>query len=167
MDSTHKIKIIYAKKHLIPSFRKGLDQVAKERIYLELIEAPLLKDVIKFQYGLIKQKAPVFYAVLKDRVIGWCDIAPSKNPRLSHRGSLGMGILREFRGNGIGSKLMAAALKKAKTFGFEKVELQVYTRNKNAIKLYQKFGFKKEGVIQHYRKLNGQYFDAILMAKFL
>ena len=78
-----------------------------------------------------------------------------------------MGLLPEYRGQGLGSKLLASVLEHAKKFGLEKVELHVYTSNISAIALYKKFGFEEEGLIKKYRKLDGKYFDSLAMGKFL
>lgn len=78
-----------------------------------------------------------------------------------------MGLLLDYRGKGLGSKLLTAVLTHAKKFGLEKIELSVYTTNHAAIALYKKHGFQQEGLTKNYRKLDGRYFDAIEMAKFL
>lgn len=117
--------------------------------------------------SLISQNGPVFYATDGEKVVGWCDVFPEENPRHSHRGSLGMGVLQNYRGQKIGTRLLDAVLKKAKGFGLEKIELNVYSSNKIAIELYKKFAFTEEGLIRRYRMLEGQSFDAVVMAKFL
>ena len=147
------------------SFHSALNSVAKERNYIEMIEAPPLADVSQYQRGLILKKGPVYYAVEGERVVGWCDIFPKDNPRLSHRGSLGMGIISGFRKMGIGTRLMQATLDHAKKFGLAKVELSVYSSNTDAIALYKKMGFVQEGVVRDYRRLDGVSYDAISMAK--
>jgi ribosomal protein S18 acetylase RimI-like enzyme len=63
--------------------------------------------------------------------------------------------------------LLREALQHAKKNGIEKVELGLYSTNASAVNLYKKFGFQQEGLIKNYRKLEGVYFDCILMAKFL
>lgn len=78
-----------------------------------------------------------------------------------------MGLLPEYRGQRLGSKLLSAVLDHSKNFGLEKVELNVYTSNTSAIALYKKFSFEQEGLIRKYRKLDGQYFDCLAMGKFL
>ena len=78
-----------------------------------------------------------------------------------------MGLVPEFRGRGLGSKLLTKVLNHAKRFGLEKVELNVYTSNISAVALYKKFGFEQEGLIKKYRKLDGKYFDCLAMGKFL
>lgn len=162
-----KFEIIYPEEKYFKSFHEALSLVAAERVYIEMIEAPPLEKVIGFQKELIAKNGPVYYAICDNRVVGWCDIFPMGNPRLSHRGGLGMGLLSEFRGQGLGSKLLTFVLAHAKKFGLEKVELQVYTSNTVAMALYKKFGFEQEGLIKKYRKLDGQYFDCLSMAKFL
>lgn len=161
------VEILYPSEIYFQSFHYALGVVAKELIYIEMIEAPPLEKVSTFQADLIAKNGPVYYAINSQKVVGWCDIFPEKNPRQCHRGSLGMGLLPEFRGQGLGSKLLDAVIKHAKNFGLEKVELNVYTTNLPAIALYRKFGFKEEGLIKNYRKLDGQYFDCLAMAKFL
>lgn len=162
-----KIEIIYPSEKYFKSFHEALSAVAKERVYIEMIEAPSLEKVSSYQSELISKNGPVFYAINQEHVVGWCDIFPEENPRLSHRGSLGMAIIPEFRGKGLGSELLGRALDHAKKFGLEKVELNVYTTNLSAIALYKKFGFQQEGLIRSYRKLDGQYYDCFVMGKFL
>ncbi|MBK7960643.1 MAG: GNAT family N-acetyltransferase [Bdellovibrionales bacterium] len=162
-----KTEIIYPTGKYFKSFHEALSTVAKERVYIEMIEAPPLDKVSSFQSQLIEKNGPVYYALNGDRVVGWCDVFPEENPRQSHRGGLGMGLIPEFRGQGLGSKLLSSVLDHAKRFGLEKVELNVYTSNISAVALYKKFGFEQEGLIKKYRKLDGQYFDCIAMGKFL
>ncbi len=161
------VEIIYPTEKYLKSFHQALDQVAKEQIYIEMIEAKSFEEVAVFQTKLISNNWPVYYAIKNREVIGWVDISLSSNPRLNHRGHLGMGIVKEFRGQGIGSQLLLQSLKHAKEIGLEKVELSVYISNTAAIKLYKKFGFNEIGVIKNYRKLNDKYFDCIEMEKFL
>lgn len=161
------IQIIYGNEKYFRSFHEALTAVAKERIYIEMIEPPPLEKVAGFQGDLIAKNGATYYALDGERVVGWCDVFPEENPRLSHRGGLGMGLLPEFRGKGLGSKLLEAVLAHAKKSGLEKVELNVYTSNAGAVALYKKFGFEQEGLIRRYRKLDGQYYDCLAMGKFL
>lgn len=135
-------QIIYADKKYFESFHRTLSAVARERVYIEMIEAPPLEKVSTFQQDLISKNGPVYYAVVDDQVVGWCDAFPENNPRQNHRAFLGMGLLPKYRGMGLGSKLLTAVLDHAKKFGLEKVELNVYTSNLPAVALYKKFGFE-------------------------
>lgn len=163
----HKTKIEYATESFFNSFFKTLDSVANEKIYIEMVSAPEFKKVCEFQRKLIANNWPVFYAIECETVVGWVDITPSPNPRLSHRGFLGMGILLSHRGQGLGTQLLQSAIGHAKKIGLEKVELSVYSDNLAAINLYTKIGFQKMGYVRNYRKLEGKYFDCIEMELFL
>ena len=161
------VQITYPSARYFPSFHGALGAVAREQEYIEMIEPPPLDKVSQFQADLIAKNGPVYYAVDGERVVGWCDVFPFKNPRLAHRGGLGMGLLPDYRGKGLGSQLLKAVLAHAARSGLEKVELNVYTTNLPAIALYEKFGFEREGLIRKYRKLGERYFDCIAMGKFL
>jgi RimJ/RimL family protein N-acetyltransferase len=161
------VEIVYPSEKYFSSFHEALSKVASERVYIEMIEAPSLDKVSAFQKDLIGKNGPVYYAIDNDRVVGWCDVFPFNNPRQSHRGGLGMGLIPEYRGQGLGSKLLSSVIEHSKRFGLEKIELNVYTTNTSAIALYKKFGFEQEGLIKKYRKLDGQYFDCLAMGKFL
>lgn len=161
------MEIIYPTDQHLKSFHEALDAVAREQIYIEMIEAKPFDELATFQRKLITNNWPVYYAVEDGKVVGWIDISVAANPRLAHRGFLGMGLIKDYRGRGLGTQLITRALKHAKEIGLEKVELSVYTENTAAIKLYKKMGFTEIGVVKHYRKLNGRYFDCVEMELFL
>ena len=68
------------------------------------------------------------------------------------------------RRRGIGWALLEQAAEWARTAGVRKLELHVFPYNEPAIRLYERFGFVREGVRRgHYRR-GREYVDAILMA---
>jgi RimJ/RimL family protein N-acetyltransferase len=76
----------------------------------------------------------------------------------------GMMIASARRGEGIGSALLTAAIEWARDSGAHKIALQVWPDNDAAIGLYRKFGFEEEGRLRrHYRRRNGELWDAIAM----
>lgn len=158
------IQIEYGNEKYFKSFYATLTKVASERVFLEMLQPPPFEDVVSYQQGLINRNGPVFYAIANNQVVGWADVFPEDSPRMCHRGSLGMGVLKDYRGQGVGTKLLTATIEKSKQMGLEKIELNVYSNNLNAIKLYKKLGFTEEGMIKNYRKLDGKYFDSIIMA---
>jgi len=161
------IRIIYAEEKYLSSFHQALDRVAREQIYVEMITAPAWEKTFDFFKKQTEGNFPVYYAIHDEKVVGWADISPSENPRLAHRGFLGMGLIDGYRGQGLGSQLLEACIQHAKKIEIEKIELSVYSNNSAAIALYKKFGFQEMGFIKHYRKLNEQYFDCVQMEKFL
>jgi ribosomal protein S18 acetylase RimI-like enzyme len=78
-------------------------------------------------------------------------------------GSVGMGVVAEWRGRGIGFRLLDAALDAAFRQGFARVELEVRGDNTRAIALYDKSGFVRERLLRDSFFIDGKYFDAIAM----
>lgn len=77
---------------------------------------------------------------------------------------LGMLVSEGWRGRGVGSALLRAGIEWARGAGAHKVALQVWPHNAAALALYEKFGFQREGLLRgHYRRHNGELWDAIVM----
>ena len=104
-----------------------------------------------------------FVAEDDGRIVGWCDIVRSPVAVSTHRGTLGMGMLPEVRGRGLGLRLIDAALAAARRAGLEQVTLHVFGRNARAIALYRKAGFREVGRHIRGKKLDGQYDDNVIM----
>jgi ribosomal protein S18 acetylase RimI-like enzyme len=83
-------------------------------------------------------------------------------------GEIGMLVAREWRGRGVGSALVAAAIESARERGLHKLSLSVFPHNTAAIALYRKFGFVEEGRrAKHFRRASGELWDAIEMGLLL
>ena len=81
---------------------------------------------------------------------------------------LGMAVAREYRGQGVGSALLAAAIESARAAGLHKLILSVFAHNEAGIALYRKFGFVEEGRrVKQYRRQSGELWDAIEMGLLL
>ena len=52
-----------------------------------------------------------------------------------------------------------------KWLNLTRLELEVYADNEAAIRLYERFGFEHEGVLRRHAFRNGEYVDAIMMAR--
>lgn len=148
----------------IQGFWECVSEVAKERKYLSFVEAPPIEMSLKWIERLIKFDFPRFVATYDDDIVGWIDIAPLNRKMFSHVGHLGMGLLADYRGQGLGKRMMEAALARAWEIGLERVELEVYPSNKPAIHLYERFGFQHEGCRRKAKKLDGVHEDILIMA---
>ncbi|NTU47102.1 GNAT family N-acetyltransferase [Candidatus Roizmanbacteria bacterium] len=73
-----------------------------------------------------------------------------------------------YRGKGVGRLLMQAVIDKFKSIPeVEKVKIEVNAQNISAFTLYQKMGFKIIGKAEKELKINGVYYDEILMEQFV
>ncbi|HHW66566.1 GNAT family N-acetyltransferase [Defluviitalea raffinosedens] len=162
------IIIVQAKADYVESYNRAVDIVARERKYLASTKGFSLESTRSFVEAIEQNNLAQFYAIRNGMVIGWCDILPKNFEGFEHVGTLGMGVLPEYRGIGLGSHLLERAIEHAKAInGIEKVELEVFESNENALKFYQKHGFFQEGRRVKSRKLDGQYDNIILMGRFI
>ena len=83
-----------------------------------------------------------------------------------HAGVLGIGLLPDYRGQGLGKALLEAAIAAAEQRDFRRIELTVFADNLRAMALYEKTGFVREGVMRAARYLGpDDYRDVVLMAR--
>jgi ribosomal protein S18 acetylase RimI-like enzyme len=152
-----------AEEH-IEGFRAVLDAVARERRYLAFLEAPSLDETRAFVRRSIKSGFPQCVALVDNKVVGWCDVLPFDRPAMAHGGVLGVGVLLEHRGKGIGPALVRAAMGMAKAAGLTRIELTVREHNQRAITLYERLGFVREGLKRKAVRIDGDYEDLVCMA---
>lgn len=134
-----------AESHFEP-LRQVIDAVARERRYLAMTEAPPREQSFAFYRGLLDTGSPSVVALLGGRLVGWCDIQFAFGQTRAHVGLLGIGLLPEARGIGLGTRLMQAAIATAWACGLTPVELTVRADNHAATSLYARLGFEHEGI---------------------
>jgi ribosomal protein S18 acetylase RimI-like enzyme len=159
-----RVLIRQISKEDIESFHSCLDSVARERKYLGFTQAASLEEICISLLEDMKRGVIRLIAVDGSRVVGWCQIKVGRWEGYTHMGWLQMGVHKEYRGQGIGTALISQALEEARSRGLERVELDVYASNFNAIRLYEKYKFDVEGRKKRARKLDGRYDDIIDMA---
>ncbi len=162
-DRPQTVRIVPATVELLDSFRECIDSVARERKWLGAVQAHSREETREYWGKHIAEDSPAFFALDGQRVVGFIDIVPQEREGIRHRGQLGMGVHVDYRGRGIGTRLMEAAIGKARARGLIRVDLGVYVSNPKAIALYKKFGFVEEGRIVKGRYLDGRFDDIIQM----
>ena len=146
------------------SLYHALDIVAREKKFLVFLQAPPIDEALAFFRNIVTNDSCQFVALEAEQVVGWCDILPTHGEVRAHVGTLGIALLPEARGKGLGARLMQAALAKASAKKLTRIELTVRTDNCNAKALYERFGFCLEGVQQRSMLIDGEYHDAYAMA---
>jgi len=108
----------------------------------------------------------VLVAEVGGNLVGRLSISRGPHPASSHVADFGLMVAADYRNQGIGTALLAAAEGWAHGVGVTKLELHVFPHNVRAISLYEKLGYEHEGFRRaHYRRPDGRFVDAILMAK--
>ncbi len=102
-----------------------------------------------------------------DEVVGQLGIETfPRSPRRWHAARIGMAIRDDWQGKGAGTALMQAACEMAdRWLNIMRLELEVYTDNEPAVRLYKKFGFVIEGTLVSHAFRDGQYVDSYSMAR--
>ena len=108
--------------------------------------------------------AAVFVAEVDERVVGRLSLARDPHPSSRHVADLGVMVAASHRHQGIGTRLLEAAVGWARSVGISKLELHVFPWNEAALGLYESFGFEREGYRREHYARDGGFVDAILMA---
>jgi ribosomal protein S18 acetylase RimI-like enzyme len=160
---THSV--VSTEAHHFESLHQALDVVARERKYLALMQAPPWEQSLAFYRNVLAAGFPHFVAVDgSGKVVGWCDVSPVFGHSRAHIGLLGIALLPEARGLGLGAQLLQAAIGKSWARGLTRIELSVRADNLNAKALYERFGFEHEGLLRRASLVDGTYHDAHAMA---
>ncbi len=100
------------------------------------------------------------------KVVGNISIHQHHNPRTVHVAGLGMMVHPHYWALGIGSKLMEAVVDLSDNWlNLKRLELDVHPDNPFAIRMYENFGFKREGTKRLYNYGDGRWADAHFMAR--
>jgi RimJ/RimL family protein N-acetyltransferase len=87
-----------------------------------------------------------FGAFVDEQVVGHVDLTGGSLYSSLHRARLGVGVEREYRGQGVGSALINAALSWARRERkLNWIDLSVFAHNRQALHLYERLGFRETG----------------------
>lgn len=167
-----EVKVRRAREGDLDQFAKNLQSVADEGRYIFTEE--VTEERKKSMGRLFKDKGCL--AVVAEvgsgktrKLVGSLTLERYGNvEKTRHVRVLGMLVVKGYRGMGIGTKLIAYALDWAKSQkDLEKVVLGVFSNNRRAFLLYERFGFKVEGIKKKHYLIAGRHADEIDMALFL
>ena len=102
------------------------------------------------------------------RVAGNCEIRFRREMKTAHRATVAIALLRDYWGQGIGTRMLTELIEVAQNRGVKIVELEVLEGNRRAMSLYEKLGFRKLCEKPNAFKLkDGSYRSEIQMQKYL
>lgn len=108
-------------------------------------------------------------AFADDKIVGMASVKAAPEFTISHIGEIGISILKEFWGIGLGTALLDEVIYWSENASpLRRLELTVQERNERALHLYQKFGFETEGTMKRgARDAQGEFLDVLLMSKLI
>ncbi|MEO1413393.1 MAG: GNAT family protein [Bacteroidota bacterium] len=111
----------------------------------------------------------ILVATSEEQIVGTLDFMGHHKLRNQHCGEFGMGIIPDFRGQGLGKVLLTALLEWATQHPIiEKVCLGVFADHAVARQLYRKAGFVEEGVHRGAIKLSADHYaDEVRMCRWV
>jgi len=153
-----------------PGLMEFINSVIGERLSgIVLVKKLTLKAEKAWLAGVLKEirrKEAVMLLVESDgRILGNCH-AGRRAMKHTHRATIGIALVKEARGKGIGEAAMRATidLVRKRMKGVKFIDLSTFGYNKRAQGLYRRLGFVKVGEIPDAVREGDRYFSEHLMA---
>src|ERR1700675_4182316 len=139
MQNDPRVQIRPARASDAASANDAVNAIAAEKWYLATVDGFSLEETRAFLKRVVDSALPQVLAIVEDEVVGFCDVIPNTAKGFTHVGRLGMGVRSAWRRQGIGRRLLDGCLTLARKASIEKVELEVFTDNLGAVRLYESF----------------------------
>lgn len=105
-------------------------------------------------------------ACVDHKPVGNLALWTATSPRRRHVGEVAMAVHDDWQGKGYGHALMVEAINLADNWmDLSRIELQVFTDNEPAKRLYERCGFEIEGTLRQFAFRDGKYEDVYAMAR--
>ena len=118
--------------------------------------------------GTRSPRHPVIVAEVDGRVVGWGSLN-SFNPRpaYDHVADFSVYVGREWRGRGVGHRLLETLIARARELDYHKLVLAALNGNAAGVTLYRRLGFTEVGVYREQGQLDGKWVDVVVMERLL
>ena len=125
-------------------------------------ESRLIRDFARMTNSLF------LVAESNGQIVGQLTLEGGKRRNVRHSAVLGITVARDWRGQGIGRRLIEHAIRWARDGRLlTRIELHVFARNEGAIHLYQALGFELEGRRRRAVIRDGEPLDDLVMGLLL
>lgn len=169
--SGKEIKFRYPTIGDIEQLTNYINTISAERSYLLLqgyqntieSETKWLQDKLK---KINENKCVYLCGFYKNNLVATSEITLGSNAK-EHIGNFGICVASDFRGQGLGQKIMELTIKESikKLPKLKIIDLEVFNKNIIGKNLYKKLGFVQYGLFPKALKRKGKYDDAVLMYK--
>ncbi|AHF05999.1 GNAT family N-acetyltransferase [Desulfitobacterium metallireducens] len=105
-------------------------------------------------------------SLVENKVIGCLHFEGGARPRVQHTGEFGVSVLKDYWDKGIGTEMVQELIQWAKASKIiRKLNLRVRSDNARAIRIYERLGFIREGLITREFFISGEFYDFIYMGQ--
>jgi L-amino acid N-acyltransferase YncA len=107
------------------------------------------------------------FVAAADQILGgWCALSPvSKRMAYSGVAEISVYVGADFRGVGIGKRLLARLVEESEANGIWTLQASVFPENLASIAIHELCGFRKIGFRERIAKLNGKWRNTVLLER--
>ncbi len=125
----------------------------------------------KEQQAWLRSVAGRYPAVISEidgQIVGWAGAGPYR-ARECYRGigEFSMYVRRDWRGRGVGDRLVAALISEAERLGLWKLLSRIFLFNEASRALCRKHGFREVGVYEKHARLDGRWLDVVIVERLI
>src|SRR5678815_2179206 len=111
---------------------------------------------------------PFWVAESEGRVIGWLDFKKFL-PRCAYRGTAEISVYvdEKFRRQGVARRLLEEVIARAPSLGIDAIIGLIFGHNQPSLKLFERLGFERWGLLPRIAQLDGNKRDLVIMGRHL
>jgi len=131
-------------------------------------DAPTLEQEVEFIRSYLEpDNSTLLVAVRNGVIVGIVSLKGDTLEEEAHVGTFAISVAREARGQGVGSALIEALVAWAPGHGISRIQGFAWENNPGALRLYERLGFEREGLMRRAIVTEGAPVDAVVLAMLL
>jgi RimJ/RimL family protein N-acetyltransferase len=104
-------------------------------------------------------------AEIGGKIIANGEVTRGKYKDTRQHGHMGLTIISEYRGQGIGRRIIETLIRESRRAGLKTLEVEFLSENETARRAYANAGFDQAGIIPRKVFRGGKYFDGLIMSR--
>lgn len=114
----------------------------------------------------LSSNSVMFLGFIEGELVSVANCSGKHRERMKHTATLGISVRKSAWHQGVGKAMIKRLIEFAtKNEDLEMIDLEVRSDNSHAIHLYESFGFKHVGTMPKLMKIDGNYYDTLVMVK--